>query len=124
MVCYGGSSRCCCWWYCRRSGSNAAGTYVSETEFKESEEIDAYAKTVENALWSMGFDVVTLGLASKIKPAYYAAKAKLGSSAEETAKDIIEVLLVLEAKNLCKHHRQFFSKAAQRCYLLRLENQV
>ena len=72
------------------AGLTAAGTYVSETEFKESEEIDAYAKAVENALWSMGFDVVTLGLASKIKPAYYAAKAKMGSSAEETAKDIIE----------------------------------
>ena len=38
------------------AGLITAGTYVSETEFKESEEIDAYAKAVENALWSMGFD--------------------------------------------------------------------
>ena len=34
----------------------AGGTVVSETQFKEAEDIDAYSKAVENALWSMGFD--------------------------------------------------------------------
>ena len=67
-----------------------AGTVVSETQFKESEEIDAYTLAVENALWSMGFDIVTLGLASKVKPMYYAAKHKMGLSAEQTAKEVVE----------------------------------
>lgn len=67
-----------------------AGTVISETEFKETEEIDAYTKAVENALWSMGFDLATLGVASKVKPLYYAARAKMGKSAEETAKEIID----------------------------------
>lgn len=67
-----------------------AGTVVSETQFKEAEDIDAYTKAVENALWSMGFDLVTLGLASKIKPMYYAVKHKMGMSAEQTAKEIVE----------------------------------
>ena len=67
-----------------------AGTVVSETQFKESEEIDAYTLAVENALWSMGFDMVTLGLASKVKPMYYAAKHKMGLSAEQTAKEVVE----------------------------------
>lgn len=67
-----------------------AGTVVSETQFKESEDIDAYSSAVENALWSMGFDMVTLGLVSKLKPAYYAAKHKMGLSAEQTAKEVVE----------------------------------
>ena len=68
----------------------AGGTVVSETQFKEAEDIDAYSKAVENALWSMGFDLATLGIASKVKPMYYAAKHKLGLSAEQTAKEIVE----------------------------------
>jgi hypothetical protein len=72
------------------AGGTAGGTVISETQFKEAEEIDAYAKAVENALWSMGFDLATLGIASKVKPMYYAARAKMGASAEETAKDIVE----------------------------------
>jgi len=38
----------------------------------------------------MGFDMVTLGLASKVKPMYYAAKHKMGLSAEQTAKEVVE----------------------------------
>lgn len=68
----------------------AGGTVVSETQFKEAEDIDAYSKAVENSLWSMGFDLATLGIASKVKPMYYAAKHKLGLSAEQTAKEIVE----------------------------------
>ena len=67
-----------------------AGTLVSETQFKGAEDIDAYSKAVENALWSMGFDIATLGIASKVKPVYYATKHKLGFSAEQTAKEIVE----------------------------------
>ena len=67
-----------------------AGTVVSETQFKESEDIDAYSSAVENALWSMGFDLATLGLVSKLKPAYYAVKHKMGLSAEQTAKEVVE----------------------------------
>jgi len=67
-----------------------AGTVISETQFKEADEVDAYTKAVENALWSMGFDLATLGVASKVKPLYYAARAKMGKSAEETAKEIID----------------------------------
>jgi len=68
----------------------ALGTYISESEYNEAGEIDAYTKAVENSLWSMGFDLATMGVASKIKPMYYAMKLKAGASAEETAKEIIE----------------------------------
>ena len=68
----------------------ALGTYISETEYNEAGEIDAYTKAVENALWSMGFDLATVGVTSKIKPMYYAMKSKMGSSAEQTAKEIID----------------------------------
>ena len=66
------------------------GTAYSELVYKETDEIDAYSKAVENAMWSAGLDLATLGILSKVKPAYYAAKAKLGQTAEQTAIEIIE----------------------------------
>ena len=66
------------------------GTAYSELVYKETDEIDAYSKAVENAMWSAGLDIATLGILSKVKPAYYAAKYKLGLTAEQTAIEIIE----------------------------------
>jgi hypothetical protein len=55
------------------------------------DQIGSYQASGEsNFLWSMGFDMVTLGLASKVKPMYYAAKHKMGLSAEQTAKEVVE----------------------------------
>ena len=50
------------------------GTVYSELVYKETDEIDAYSKAVENAMWSAGLDIATLGILSKVKPVYYAAK--------------------------------------------------
>jgi len=66
------------------------GTAYSELVYKETEDLDAYSKAVENAMWSAGLDIATLGILSKVKPLYYAAKHKLGQSAEQTAIEIIE----------------------------------
>ena len=60
------------------------GTAYSELVYKETEDLDAYSKAVENAMWSAGLDIATLGILSKVKPLYYAAKHKLGQSAEQT----------------------------------------
>ena len=48
----------------------------------------------------MGFDLATLGIASKVKPMYYAAKHKLGLSAEQTAKEIVEGAYGQEVESL------------------------
>ena len=67
-----------------------AGTLYSELVYKETDIIDAYKLAVENALFSAGTDIATLGILSKIKPAYYLAKHKLGLTAEETAREIVD----------------------------------
>lgn len=72
------------------AGATGVGTVISETQYKDSSDIDAYTKAVENAAWSVGLDVVTLGLMSKLKPAWVAMRMKNGQSVEETLEEIVE----------------------------------
>ncbi len=66
------------------------GSYVSTREYEGTDEITAYKKAVEDALWSMGFDIATMGVVTKVKPMWYAAKSRMGLSAEEAGKELIE----------------------------------
>ena len=66
------------------------GTVISETQYGNASDIDAYSKAVENAAWSAGLDVVTLGIMSKLKPAWVAMRMKNGQSVEETLEEIVE----------------------------------
>jgi hypothetical protein len=66
------------------------GSYVSAREYEGTDEISAYKKAVEDALWSMGFDIATMGVVTKVKPMWYAAKSKMGLTAEEAGKELIE----------------------------------
>jgi len=54
------------------------------------EELD-YAEAVEEALISAGFDIVTMGLGRIFKPAYFAAKAKLGFTPQEVAEEAVKI---------------------------------
>lgn len=66
------------------------GSYLSAREYEGTDEVSAYKKAVEDALWSMGFDIATMGVVSKVRPLWYAAKSKMGMSAEEAAKELVE----------------------------------
>jgi len=54
------------------------------------EELD-YAEAAEEALISAGFDILTLGLGRIFKPAYFAAKAKLGFTPKEVAEEAVKI---------------------------------
>jgi hypothetical protein len=51
-----------------------------------------YAKAVEDAVLSLGFDVATLTMGKYLKPAYISAKKKLGFSPRETAQQLVKEL--------------------------------
>ncbi|MBT5122863.1 MAG: hypothetical protein HOM38_09090 [Euryarchaeota archaeon] len=68
----------------------AAGTFGGSLISDElTEEELNYNKAVEDALWSIGFDVATLGLGRPVKGAWIAAKKALGFSPEEVAKELV-----------------------------------
>ena len=68
------------------------GTYISETEYKDLNPEEALQKAVVNAGYSVGFDIATLGLMSKLGPAWYKAKEVLGFSVEQTLKDAADTV--------------------------------
>lgn len=51
-----------------------------------------YATAIESAVESMVFDVATLGMGKAIKPAWVAAKMKLGFSPQEAAQQLVQEL--------------------------------
>jgi hypothetical protein len=51
-----------------------------------------YAQALEDAAVSMGFDIITLGLGKAIKPAWVAAKMKLGFTPQEAAQQLVREL--------------------------------
>lgn len=65
------------------------GSLVSDDLTGEDRE---YATALEEAAMSMGFDVVTLGMGKAIKPAWIAAKKKLGFTPKEAAEQLVQEL--------------------------------
>ena len=51
-----------------------------------------YAEALEEAVYSMGFDVATLGLGKAIKPAWIAGKKALGFTPNEAAQQLVKEL--------------------------------
>ena len=68
----------------------AAGTFGGSLLSDEltGKELD-FSRAVEQAMISAGFDVATLGLGKVLKPAYVAAKMKLGFSPTEVAEELM-----------------------------------
>lgn len=66
-----------------------AGSLASD-ELK-GEELN-YAEAMKEAAFSLGFDIGTLGLGKVLKPAYVAAKMKLGFTPQEAAEQMIKEL--------------------------------
>lgn len=66
-----------------------SGSLVSDA--LAGEDLD-YAKAVEEAAISMGFDIATLGMGKALKPAYIATKKKLGFTPSETAQQLVKEL--------------------------------
>jgi len=66
-----------------------AGSLVSDDLTGEDRE---YAKALEEAAISMGFDVATLGMGKAIKPVWIAAKKKLGFTPKEAAEQLVQEL--------------------------------
>jgi len=66
-----------------------AGSLVSDELTGEDLE---YAKALEEAAASMVIDVATLGMGKAIKPAWIAAKKKLGFTPQEAAKQLVQEL--------------------------------
>lgn len=66
-----------------------SGSLVSDS--LAGEDLD-YAKAVEEAAISMGFDIATLGMGKALKPAYIATKKKLGFTPSETAQQLVKEL--------------------------------
>jgi hypothetical protein len=67
----------------------ASGSLISDE--LTGEDLD-YAKALEEAAISMGFDVATLGLGKAIKPAWVAAKRKMGFTPQEAAEQLVQEL--------------------------------
>lgn len=72
------------------AGAGAAGTYVSETKYKGTPEIEAYKLAVEDALWSLGFDLATLGIGSKVNLDWFAKRLAKGDTVEQAGKELVE----------------------------------
>ncbi len=67
----------------------AGGSLVSDE--LTGEDLD-YAKAVEEAAISLGFDIATLGAGKAIKPVWVAAKKKLGFTPEDAAQQLVQEL--------------------------------
>lgn len=68
------------------------GTAQSE-QLKGSTTVEAYKEGIEAALWSVGIDVATMGILTKLKPAWYALRMRNGKSVEETAQEALDLIL-------------------------------
>ncbi len=68
------------------------GTAQSE-QLKGSTTVEAYREGIEAALWSVGIDVTTMGILTKLKPAWYALRMRQGKSVEETAQEALDLVL-------------------------------
>lgn len=68
----------------------AAGTFAGSLLSDEltEEELD-FNKAIEDSLWSIGFDVATLGLGRPIKGAWIASRKALGFSPKEIAEELV-----------------------------------
>lgn len=89
------------------AAGSAGGSLVSDE--LTGEDLD-YGKAVEEALISAGFDVATLGVGSKIKPAFVAAQKALGFSARETADQIITQGASVGTKDSLRATQQILSE--------------
>jgi len=71
----------------------AIGTFGGSllSDVVSEDELD-FAKATEEALFSAGFDVATLGIGKYAKPGYFAAKEALGFTPKEVAADIIKTV--------------------------------
>lgn len=69
------------------AGGSFGGSLASDV--LQGEEL-SYADAVKEAAISAGFDVATLGLGKLLKPAYVAAKMKLGYTPAEVVEDIVK----------------------------------
>ena len=67
----------------------AAGSLISDE--LTGEDLD-YAQALEEAAISAGFDVATLGVGKAIKPAWVAAKRKMGFTPQEAAQQLVQEL--------------------------------
>ena len=67
----------------------SAGSLISDE--LTGEDLD-YAKALEEAAISMGFDIATLGLGRAIRPAWIAAKKKMGFTPQEAAEQLVQEL--------------------------------
>lgn len=73
--------------------AGAVGTFVGSLVSDDlTGEDREYATALEEAAMSMGFDVVTLGIGKAIKPAWIAAKKKLGFTPKEAAEQLVQEL--------------------------------
>ena len=71
----------------------AIGTFGGSllSDVVSEDELD-FAKATEEALFSAGFDIATLGIGKYAKPGYFAAKEALGFTPKEVAADIIRTI--------------------------------
>ena len=74
------------------AGGTLYGTAQSE-QLKGSSAVEAYKEGIEAALWSVGIDLATMGILTKLKPAWYALRMRQGKSIEEAAQEAIDTVL-------------------------------
>jgi len=74
------------------AGGTLYGTAQSE-QLKGSSTVEAYKEGIEAALWSVGIDLATMGILTKLKPAWYALRMRQGKSIEEAAQEAIDTVL-------------------------------
>ena len=73
------------------AAGSAIGSLIESSQQKEQMTAEDYQKAVEEAAWSAGIDVATLGVGALVKGGYFAAKQMLGMSPKEVVDELAEV---------------------------------
>lgn len=73
------------------AAGSALGSLIESSQQKDVMTAEDYQKAVEEAAWSAGIDVATLGIGALVKSGYFAAKQALGMTPKEVVDELAEV---------------------------------
>lgn len=73
------------------AAGSGIGSLIESSRQKEVMSTEDYKKAAEEALFSLGVDVATIGMGSLVKTGYFAAKQALGMTPKEVANEIAEL---------------------------------
>lgn len=73
------------------AAGSALGSLIESSQQKDTMSAEDYKKAAEEALFSLGIDVATIGVGALVKGGYFMAKQAMGMTPKEVADEIAEV---------------------------------